>query len=104
MSKEKQGFYILGVTTHGHKFRPSDWAERLASVFGSFDGRQRLRYNPLVTPARHEDQHCLFVSSLMAASNPDGYGFIMNFAAGNGLEVKITGQPDSYEPELKNVA
>ena len=104
MAKEEKGHFILGITTNGHKFRPSDWAERIASVFGSFDGRQRLRYDPRVTPSRYEGQYCLFVASCLAASNPTGYDFIMGFATGNRLEIKNTGKPDSEEPGLKNVA
>ena len=49
-------FFILGLTTDGKQFRPSDWAERLAGVLSCFrpegsGGRHaHLQFSPYVTP------------------------------------------------------
>ena len=106
MSIEKIGHYILGVSWSGNKFRPSDWIERIATAFGSFDASQRLRYNPKVRPVKHEGQRCLFVASSLAVNDPDAYNFIMDFADSNHLQVKNTDQTDLPQRpiELPNVA
>jgi hypothetical protein len=87
MSIEKSGFLILGVTDNGHKFRPSDWIERIATVFASFDVQQRLRYNPMVTPVRHNEQQCLFLDKNLEGIEPAGYKFVMDFAYSNHLQI-----------------
>ena len=106
MSIEESGYFVLGTSKNGHKFRPSDWVERIATVFAGFDAGRRLRYDPMVTPATHEGQKCLFVSSGLATKDPDGYKFIMEFANSNHLQLEYTGQPDSHLPtdELRHVA
>jgi hypothetical protein len=106
MEIDDTGYLILGTSRNGHKFRPSDWVERIATLFASFDAGQRLRYDPRVRPASREDQKCLFVSESLAAGNPDGFNFIMEFAKGNHLQVEAIGQPDSHSPvdEILHVA
>ena len=55
-------FVILGQTSAGKTFRPSDWAERLAGVMAAFRPRkagsqQHLTYSPYVAavqPPRHQ--------------------------------------------------
>ena len=48
-------FFILGLTSNGKQFRPSDWAERLCGVMSCFNpeggGRNaHLQYSPYVRP------------------------------------------------------
>jgi hypothetical protein len=49
-------FFILGVTSNGRQFRPSDWAERLCGVMscyrpeGSGGPNAHLTYSPYVRP------------------------------------------------------
>ena len=51
-------FFILGLTTDGKQFRPSDWADRLCGVMSCFrpagtGGRNaHLQNSPLVRPTR----------------------------------------------------
>lgn len=106
MSKEESGYFVLGTSKNGHKFRPSDWVERIATVFASFDAGHRLRYDPMVTPASYEGQKCLFISSRLVSTNPAAYRFIMDFANSNHLLVEATGQADTHLPsdELQHVA
>lgn len=42
-------FTILGVTSKGRKFRPSDWSCRLAGPYGTVEGNV-IRYHPDVQP------------------------------------------------------
>ena len=92
MPIKKTGHFIFGITHNGHKFRPSDWIERIAAVFGSFDASQRLRYNPMVMPTQYDGLPCLFVDSSLAIDDPAGCRFIMEFVTSNKLQIKTTAQ------------
>lgn len=94
MSPEKSGYLILGILINGKKFRPSDWIERIASNFATFD-RQRLRYHPMLAPVRLNDQTGLFVDSELMLSNPGKYDFVMDFAHRNHLQIIAINQPDT---------
>lgn len=98
MSEEKAGHLILGITQKGNKFRPSDWVERIAAVFGSFDASKRLRYHSMVRPAIFEGLRCLFVAGSLAIIDPAGYDFVMGFASSNQLQIKQIGQVGSPQP------
>lgn len=87
MSYEKSGFLILGITDHGRKFRPSDWIERIATVFAHFDARQRLRYNAMVTPVCYKEERCLFLDKNLESLAPESYKFVMDFANSNQLQI-----------------
>ncbi len=106
MSIQEIGHYIFGINELGNKFRPSDWIERIASAFGSFDSSRRLRYSPSVMPAKYDGQNCLFVASSLATSNPGAYRYIMDFVASNQLKMMNPGKPFVPEPtfELRRVA
>lgn len=106
MSQEQAGHLILGVTQKGKKFRPSDWVDRIAAVFGSFDGNKRLRYSSLVRPTFFDGLRCLFIASSLMVVDPSGYKFVMDFAHSNHLQIKQLGHTHSPEPphELPDVA
>jgi hypothetical protein len=77
MSQEEAGYFIVGITDNGNKFRPSDWAQRIASVCGCFDERHRLHYNPMLKPIKYDGFHGLFVANRLATLNPDAYNYAM---------------------------
>jgi len=106
MTIQTAGFFILGFTLQGKKFRPSDWAERIASTYGRFDERQRIHYNPMVMPARYDNQTCLFVAAKLANLDPAGYKFIMEFVRSNQLAVKTNANSNMTQSpaELQFVA
>jgi len=83
----KSDHFILGVTHKGNKFRPSDWVERIATVFAGFDYRQRLCYHRLVHPSIHQGLRCLFVAGSLAMVDPAAYSFVMEFASSNHLQI-----------------
>ncbi len=85
---EKTGNCIFGINENGNKFRPSDWIERIASTYGSFDANHRLRYNPSVKPIKLDGQSCLFIGDNFAVANPYAYSYIMGFVTSNSLVVK----------------
>jgi hypothetical protein len=106
MSIEESGYLVLGIAGNGHKFRPSDWVERIAAIYADFDAGRRLQYSPMVRPASHEGQKCLFVSSELASKDAAAFRYVMEFASSNHLKVISVGEPDSHLPtdELRHVA
>lgn len=78
-------FIIRGLTTKGSRFRPSDWAERLAGVFAVIDPNNRTNYSPYVQPTALEGVPCVVVDKKLKAADPDAYRFLQAFAASNEL-------------------
>jgi len=83
-------FVILGQTSTGATFRPSDWAERLAGVMAAFrprkaGGQQHLTYSPYVLPSSHRGIKCVLVDSELRNLEPMAYSFMLSFARDNDL-------------------
>lgn len=107
MTKEQSDCFILGTTQKGNKFRPSDWIERIASVFASYDNGQRLRYSNTVRPSVYEGLRCLFVAGSLAMLDPAAYDFVMEFASSNHLQIVEIVQAVAEQPpaiDLQDVA
>ena len=91
-SQSKEVF-IIGKTSAGKAFRPSDWAERLAGVMSQFrSGGSRgrgahLNYSPWCTPNLVAGVKCVIVHRDMQAQEPMAWDFVMNFAKDNDLQV-----------------
>lgn len=81
------GIVIKGITLAGKKFRPSDWAERLAGVFTCFGPDQRLCYSPYIHPITLEGISCVEVDPTLRNVDPMAYNFLLNFAKDNELQV-----------------
>jgi hypothetical protein len=83
-------FVILGQTSGGAPFRPSDWAERLAGVMAAFRPRkagrqQHLTYSPYVIPSSHRGIKCVVVDCELRNLEPMAYTFMLSFARDNDL-------------------
>ncbi|MDT3705235.1 MAG: DUF3579 domain-containing protein [Thiobacillus sp.] len=78
-------FIIRGTTTKGTKFRPSDWADRLAGVFAMIDPNNRTNYSSYVQPTTLEGIRCVVVDKKLKASDPVAYRFLQSFAERNEL-------------------
>jgi Protein of unknown function (DUF3579) len=81
-------FVIQGITPDGKPFRPSDWADRLAGVMCSFGGDNRMAYSPYCYPFSIGGVKCVAVDSRLKEIEPMAYGFLLNFARDNELQVK----------------
>lgn len=81
------GYLISGINVYGAKFRPSDWIDRIASVFATFGDDCRLRYLPYIMPCTQNGERCLFVANDMVERDPAGYQFIMQFVTSNELKM-----------------
>lgn len=78
-------FIIRGLTRKGSRFRPSDWADRLACVFAAIDPNHRMNYSPYVQPTTLEGIRCVVVNKKLKTIDPDAYRFLQTFAESNEL-------------------
>jgi hypothetical protein len=86
-------FFILGLTSHGKPFRPSDWAERLCGVMSCFrpEGtggpHAHLQYSPYVRPTFLDGVKAVVVNADLREIEPLAYHFVVDFAKDNDLQV-----------------
>lgn len=85
-------YFIQGITKGGKKFRPSDWAERLAGVMACYGPGTKgpnayLQYSSYVRPVVLGDLKCVIVDSRLRETEPMAFDFVMNFAKDNDLVV-----------------
>lgn len=86
-------FFILGLTSDGRQFRPSDWAERLCGVMACFgpqgaQGRNHhLKYSTYVRPTVLNGTKAVVVNAALRDFEPLAYHFVVNFAKDNDLQV-----------------
>lgn len=85
--KKKSYSVIIGVTTAGKTFRPSDWAERSCGVLSNFR-RHRISYSPLLRPAIIQGQKSIIIDSRLELMHPEIYKSILDFAKSNELVVQ----------------
>ncbi|MEW6119410.1 MAG: DUF3579 domain-containing protein [Pseudomonadota bacterium] len=81
-------FIIRGLTARGSRFRPSDWADRLAGAFAVIDPNNRTNYSPYVQPAKVDDIPCVVVDRKLKTADPNAWRFLQNFAKSNELQTE----------------
>jgi hypothetical protein len=93
-SASPREFLIQGITLDGRSFRPSDWAERLASAMACFrpEGGAGgigafIGYSPYCVPTVVDGVKCVIVSEALRAVEPMAWDFVMNFARDNQLQL-----------------
>jgi len=79
---------IRGITAKGSRFRPSDWADRLAGAFAVIDPNNRTSYSPYVQPTTLDNIPCVIVDKKLKTVDPDAYRFLLTFAGTNELLVE----------------
>ena len=91
--KLAEEFFILGLTSDGRQFRPSDWAERLCGVMshfrpeGSGGAHAHLTYSPYVRPTMLNGVKAVVVNNDLQQLEPLAFHFVRNFAKDNDLQV-----------------
>ncbi len=86
-------FFILGITSTGQQFRPSDWADRLCGVMscfrpeGSGGPNAHLKFSPYVQPTMLNGVRAVVVNNDLQKIEPLAYHFVRNFAKDNDLQV-----------------
>ncbi len=78
-------FIIRGITSKGAKFRPSDWADRLAGAFAIVDPNHRTHFSPHVQPITLDGIQCVSVDKQLKINDPEAYRFLLGFARTNEL-------------------
>ncbi|MER1968578.1 DUF3579 domain-containing protein [Castellaniella sp. GW247-6E4] len=93
---------IHGITLEGQRFRPSDWAERLAGVMSQFrpEGSvpSPLSYSPYVMPRLLDGVRCVVVDHRLRQIEPLAWKFVCDFAHSNQLKTTDTAESDEGEP------
>lgn len=84
-----QSFIIVGITTGGRTFRPSDWADRLCGIMSAFGSDNRMMYSPYVRPGcTLKGEKTVLVDARIHDIEPLAYNFLVNFAKDNDLQVE----------------
>lgn len=90
MNQDIKSFVIVGVTSAGKRFRPSDWADRLCGIMSAFGADQRMKYSPYVRPGSNEKgDKTVKVDARLYEIEPLAYKFLQNFAADNDLQLVV---------------
>ncbi|NYT35333.1 DUF3579 domain-containing protein [Allopusillimonas soli] len=91
MTQRVQQLVIHGLTKTGQRFRPSDWAERLAGVMSQFRPAGStggpLTYSPYVVPVVVDGVRCVVVDARLRELEPLAWKFVCDFARDNNLQV-----------------
>lgn len=92
MATRVKQFVIHGVTESGVRFRPSDWAERLAGVMAQFrppgSAGNHLTYSPYVLPVVIDGVRSVVVDQRLRELEPLAYKFVVDFAHDNYLKTE----------------
>jgi hypothetical protein len=78
---------IKGLTREGRAFRPSDWAQRLATAVGTPGADRRVRFHPYVHLGLRDGVNCVIVDARLREEDPRLCDFLLNFARNNDLQV-----------------
>lgn len=79
---------IYGITAEGRKFRPSDWAERLAGAFADHRRGRQLAYHPHIKITNIDNVKCIQIDNRLEQENPLLFQFLIHFAYDNHLKVE----------------
>lgn len=79
---------ILGMTTSGRTFRPSDWAERLCGMMSIFGEDRHLSYSPFLKPIVADGLSCVVIDGRLEKLDPLAFRFLMDFARDNELSLR----------------
>ncbi len=97
MTREVRYFIIYGVNDTGSKFRPSDWAERLAGVLAPYRPTgvrgSHLTYSPYVIPTDIGGMRCVVVDERLRDLEPLAWKFVEDFAHDNNLRTTFGAHP-----------
>jgi len=92
MTEKVRQLIIHGVTEDGARFRPSDWAERLAGVMAPYrpagTAGSHLTYSPYVIPTVIDGTRCVVVDHRLRQLEPLAWKFVVEFARDNALRTE----------------
>lgn len=78
----------------GQRFRPSDWAERLAGVLSQFRPSgsvySPISYSPYAVPKTLDNIRCVFIDERLRDIEPRAWKFAYDFAVSNNLQTSYS--------------
>ncbi len=90
MTTPVQQFILHGITESGARFRPSDWAERLAGVMSRFrppgSRASPYTYSPYCVPTVIDGVKCVVIDERLREIEPLAWKFVVDFGRDNGLQ------------------
>ena len=102
MSNPVQHLIIHGKTLEGQRFRPSDWAERLAGVLSRFQPPGShlgpLSYSPYAMPRSLDGVPCVVIDHRLRQLEPLAWKFACDFALSNRLQTTESDAPATEDP------
>ncbi|NYT86708.1 DUF3579 domain-containing protein [Pollutimonas harenae] len=102
MTQFVQQLVIRGLTLDGQRFRPSDWAERLAGVMSQFRPAgavgDHLTYSPYAVPVVLDGVRCVLVDHRLRDLEPLAWKFVCDFASDNKLQTTEREVPGPLRP------
>ena len=87
-TEKKKVLIIEGIRENGTKLRPSDWPERISSMFAAFGKDHRLHYGSGVYPLILGGQKVLALEPSLKWRNPAMFKSVMKFAWDNNLRTR----------------
>lgn len=103
MTEPVKQLVIHGVTRQDQRFRPSDWAERLAGVMSQFRpagaAGGHLTYSPYVVPRLIDGVRCVVVDARLRELEPLAWKFVCGFADDNNLKTSGIDPTDMSKPQ-----
>lgn len=98
MSLTPNYFVIFGETLQGQRFRPSDWAERLAGVLAPYRpagvAGGHISYSPYVVPRQIDGVKSVVIDERLRDIEPLAWKFVQDFATDNHLKTASGGLED----------
>ncbi|WP_298017552.1 DUF3579 domain-containing protein [uncultured Castellaniella sp.] len=103
MNHPVQHLIIHGKTLDGQRFRPSDWAERLAGVLSQFRPagsiHNPLSYSPYAMPRSIDGTPCVVIDQRLRQLEPLAWKFACDFADSNHLQTTGIADPIEDAPD-----
>jgi hypothetical protein len=97
-ARSEEDFVIVGLTSDGRAFRPSDWADRLCGIMSQFGSDGRMKYSPYVQPVRLSGTIGVAVSARLRDIEPLAWNFLLGFARDNDLQMRAGLPVESADP------
>src|SRR5690606_28598302 len=96
MSQHAKKLIIHGTTLEGRRFRPSDWAERLAGVMSQFRPKgsegSHMTYSPYVVPRVIDGVRCVVVDHRLSDISTVAWRIVFDFAKDNDRQTSSDAQ------------
>ncbi|MCL2161944.1 MAG: nitroreductase family protein [Betaproteobacteria bacterium] len=97
MGKEIKNLVIIGETSDGKTFRPSDWAERLCSLTSAVGNNKKVKYSQFVRPGcTAAGIKTVIVNPHLHRADPLAWKFVLDFAKDHDLQIETIPVPPAY--------